>query len=45
MAVALSTEAEYVAASIGGKEIRGLKELTGKLVLPITLPMRRNMNN
>nr|CCA27535.1 putative pol protein [Albugo laibachii Nc14] len=45
-AVALSTaEAEYVAASIGGKALLGLKELAGELGLQVTLLMCMNLDN
>lgn len=42
----LTAEAEYVPASIGGKEILWLVLLTGEIGLPeFTIPMQMNMNN
>lgn len=45
-AVALSTsESEYVVASLGAKELLGLKELAGELGLQVALPMSMKMDN
>ena len=45
-AVALSTaESEYVAASIGAKELLGLKELAGEIGFQVALPMVMKMDN
>lgn len=45
-AMALSTaEAEYVAGSVGAKELLGLRELTCKLSFGVRLPMTMHMDN
>ncbi len=45
-AITLSTaEAEFVAASVGAKELLGVRELAGELGLPVTTPMTMYMDN